>query len=156
MAVAGATAAPAGTGAADVRGRGLAGLALLTAAAAAAAVGVPAGPTVDVKVSRRGFEPARIVLRRGETAQLVLASEDGEHCFAIDSLRIEKRVAANRPTRLELTPERAGSFLFYCCVESGQQADRERGELVVTEQASGFGSRTAVAGDSRVTTQSHW
>jgi len=133
VAVAGATAAPAGTGAADVRRRGLACIALLSAAAAAALVAAPAGPTVEVKVSRNGFEPSRIVLRRGETARLVLSSEAGEHCFAIDALRVEKRVASGRPTRLELTPERAGSFPFYCCLEGGKQAERERGELVVTE-----------------------
>ena len=113
--------------------RGLAGLAFLTAAAAAGVVAAAAGPTVEVGVSRRGFEPSRIVLRRGETARLVLSSGDGEHCFAIDALRIEKRVASGRPTRLELTPERAGSFSFYCCLETGKQAERERGELVVTE-----------------------
>jgi len=133
-AVAAAAGVPAALpGAADVRGQGLAGIALLTAATAAAVVAAPAGPTVDVKVSRRGFEPSRIELRRGETARLVLSSGDGEHCFAIDALRVEKRVRSGEPTRLELTPERAGSFPFYCCLESGTQAERERGELVVTE-----------------------
>jgi hypothetical protein len=42
-------------------------------------------------------------------------------------------VRSGQPTRLELTPERAGTFPFYCCLEGGQQAERERGELVVTE-----------------------
>jgi heme/copper-type cytochrome/quinol oxidase subunit 2 len=126
-------AATAGTGAADVRRRGLAGLALLSVATSAAVVAAPAGPTVEVKVSRRGFEPSRIELRRSETARLVISSGDGEHCFAIDALRIEKRVRSGQPTRLELTPERAGTFVFYCCLESGQQAERERGELVVSE-----------------------
>jgi hypothetical protein len=72
-------------------------------ASAALSPAAPTGPSVDVKVSRRGFAPARITLRRGETARLVLTSDDGEHCFAIDALRIEKRVTRDRPTRLELT-----------------------------------------------------
>jgi len=112
--------------------RGLLGLALLTAATAVVGA-APAGPTVEVRVSRRGFEPSRIDLRRGETARIVISSEDDEHCFAIDALRIEKRVVAGRPTRLELTPDRGGTFGFYCCLESGTQAERERGELVVSE-----------------------
>jgi heme/copper-type cytochrome/quinol oxidase subunit 2 len=111
--------------------RGLAAAALATAAALDAAA-VP-GPNVDVKVSRRGFEPSRIALRRGETTHLTLTSEDGEHCFAIDALRIEKRVTSGRPTRLELTPERAGTLAFYCCMETGKQVELERGELVVSE-----------------------
>jgi len=128
-AVAAGTAAATGT---DVGRRRLAGLALLAVAQATAGA-APAGPSVEVSVSRRGFEPARITLRRGETARLVLQSGDVEHCFAVDALRIEKRVVNGRPTRFELTPERTGSFPFHCCVESGAQAGRERGEIVVTE-----------------------
>jgi heme/copper-type cytochrome/quinol oxidase subunit 2 len=74
-----------------------------------------------------------VTLRRGETAHLVLSSADGEHCFAIDALRLEKRIVPGRPTRFDLTPDRAGTFPFYCCLESGDAAARERGELVVTE-----------------------
>jgi heme/copper-type cytochrome/quinol oxidase subunit 2 len=121
----------AATGATEVSRRRSAGLALLAVLAASSVL--PAGPSIDVKVSRGGFEPSRIVLRRGETARLVLQSGDGEHCFAVDGLRIEKRVVSGRPTRLELTPERTGSFPFHCCLESGAQADRERGEIVVSE-----------------------
>ncbi len=112
--------------------RALAAVVVATAATLGAAAPV-AGPGVDVKVSRRGFEPSRIVLRRGETTHLTLTSEDGEHCFAVDALRIEKRVASGRPTRLELTLERTGTLAFYCCLETGAQADRERGELVISE-----------------------
>jgi len=133
-----ATAEAAGTVAADVGLRELSRLALrlgavASAAALAAAAPVPAGPSIDVKVSRHGFAPSRIVVRRGEAAHLSLTSEDGEHCFAIDALRIEKRVVAGRATKLELAPERTGTFPFYCCLESGAQAQLERGELVVTE-----------------------
>ena len=126
-----ATAATVATGATEVGRRRSAGAALLAVLTASSAL--PAGPAVEVHVSRRGFEPSRIVLRRGETARLVLQSVDGEHCFAVDGLRVEKRVVSGRPTRLELTPERTGSFSFHCCLESGAQADRERGEIVVSE-----------------------
>ena len=107
------------------------GLPVLALAALGAAA--PAGPDVAVRVSKRGFEPSRITLRRGETTRLVLQSADGEHCFAIDALRVEKRVVPGRPTHLDLTPERAGVFPFHCCVESGDAARTERGELTVTE-----------------------
>jgi cytochrome c oxidase subunit 2 len=119
----------------EVGRRALSALAagVLASAAALSLAAPPAGPSVDVKVSRRGFEPSRVVLRRGETARLVLTSLEGDHCFAVDALRIEKRVASGRPIRLELTPERTGTFPFHCCLETGSQADREKGELVVSE-----------------------
>lgn len=116
----------------DVRLLRLAGLALMAAAAAASSA-APAGQSIDVSVSRKGFEPSVLTLHRGETARLVLTSTDGEHCFAVDALRIEKRVVSGRATRLELTPERAGRFPFHCCLETGAQAERERGELIVSE-----------------------
>ncbi len=65
----------------------------VAALAAAANEGSPAQTpaTITVKASRRGFQPSALSLRRGETTHLVLVSADGEHCFAIDELRIEKR-----------------------------------------------------------------
>jgi heme/copper-type cytochrome/quinol oxidase subunit 2 len=112
------------------------------AAAAAAALAGPARPAraqaregrvVEVEVSRRGFAPSEITLRKGETAHLVLSAGSGEHCFAIDALRVEKRVVAGRATRFDLTPDRTGVFPFYCCVERGEAAEAERGRLTVTE-----------------------
>ena len=115
-----------------MRGRGLVA-ALLLVAAGAAAVAAPAGRTVEVRASKRGFEPSQLTLRRGETARIVLSSADVEHCFAIDALRVEKRVLPGRTTALELTPERAGSFPFHCCLHGGEGAGDERGELTVVE-----------------------
>jgi heme/copper-type cytochrome/quinol oxidase subunit 2 len=111
-----------------VRRRGLPALALAVLAAAASA-----GADVAVRVSERGFEPSRITVRRGEATRLVLQSADGEHCFAIDALRVEKRVVPGRPTRVDLVPVKAGVFPFYCCLASGEAARIERGELTVTE-----------------------
>jgi cytochrome c oxidase subunit 2 len=113
-----------------MRQRGLLGLALAAAVASAAP---PPGPSVEVRASKAGFEPSQITLRRGETTRLVLSSADTEHCFAIDVLRVEKRIVPGRSTRLDLTPERAGVFPFYCCLESGEAAQAERGQLTVSE-----------------------
>ncbi len=108
------------------------------ALAAAAAPGLsaraaPASSAVELRVSRRGFEPPKLSLRRGESVRFVVSSADGEHCFAIDALRVEKRVRAGRATRFELTPERTGVFTYYCCLESGEAAKVERGQLTVSD-----------------------
>jgi cytochrome c oxidase subunit 2 len=107
--------------------------AAVAVAAVAAAAPAPSGPGVEIRASKHGFEPAELKAKKGEPLRLVLSASDGEHCFAIDALRIEKRVRSGQPTRLDLTPDRAGTFTFYCCVETGKQAEAERGELVVTE-----------------------
>ena len=110
------------------------GLALAaTAFAVAAAAPARGGASVEVRASKRGFEPPRLTVRRGDSVRIVLSSTDGEHCFAIDTLRVEKRIVPGRATTLDLTPDRAGAFPFYCCLESGEAAAVERGQLTVTE-----------------------
>jgi len=88
---------------------------------------------VTVVVSRDGFQPREISVRKGETVRLAIKTADGEHCFALDDLRVEKRVLPGRTTTVDLTPDKAGSFPFHCCLESGAAADKQRGRLIVTE-----------------------
>jgi len=111
----------------------LVALALFAGAPPELASAPQAGSTVSIRASRRGFTPSSLTLRRGETAHVVLSSADVEHCFAIDELRIEKRIVPGRETRFELTPERSGTFAFHCCLESGEAAATERGQLTVAE-----------------------
>jgi len=108
-------------------------LALVATVGAVAAAAPVRGARVEVKASTRGFEPSQLTLRRGESVSIVLSSADAEHCFAIDALRIEKRIVPGRTTTLDIAPDRAGVFPFYCCLESGDAASVERGQLTVTE-----------------------
>jgi len=87
----------------------------------------------DVVVSRSGFVPSVIQGRKGEAIHFRLISRDQEHCFAIDAFRIEKRIVPGRATAVDLTPEKAGTFPYYCCLETGAAAETERGRLVITE-----------------------
>jgi len=111
----------------------LAGVILLAGSAHAGPANGDAADTVDIVVSERGFEPRVINVHKGEPVRLRLTSADREHCFAVDALRIEKRIVPGRATVVELTPERAGTFPFQCCVESGAAAEKEHGRLVVVE-----------------------
>lgn len=125
-----------GTGStAGATGRGkragirLAILWLLVGLAAAAAV-TPSSE-MEVVASKGGFRPRLLRLRKGESTRLVLSTADGEHCFAVDAFRIEKRIVPGRATALDLTPDRAGTFPFYCCLDP--RSEPERGRLVVAE-----------------------
>jgi cytochrome c oxidase subunit 2 len=89
--------------------------------------------SVAVVVSRDGFQPREISVRKGETVRLAVKSADGEHCFAVDELRVEKRVLPGKTTTVDVTPDKAGTFRFYCCLETGAAADKQRGRLIVTE-----------------------
>ena len=109
----------------------------LVAAALLLAGGAGAAPAPDravaVVISRDGFEPREISVRKGETVRLSVRSGDGEHCFALDELRVEKRVLPGKTITVDVTPDRSGSFPFYCCLETGAAADKQRGRLIVSE-----------------------
>jgi heme/copper-type cytochrome/quinol oxidase subunit 2 len=104
---------------------------VLTAGAEPATRAAAGGDQVELVVSREGFRPKTLNARKGETLRLVLRTSDVEHCFALDALRIEKRILPGRATNVDLTPDRVGSFPFHCCLEPGNEA--QRGRLVVSE-----------------------
>ncbi|MGE0456512.1 MAG: cupredoxin domain-containing protein [Vicinamibacteria bacterium] len=106
-------------------------LAGLLAAAAAGSAALQAVEEIEVVASNTGFKPGVLRLRRGDPVRLSLRTEDGEHCFAVDALRIEKRVMPGRTTSVDLTPDRAGEFPFYCCLEP--DSAKLRGRIVVSE-----------------------
>jgi plastocyanin len=84
--------------------------------------------TVRLSIGSSGFEPRRIPVPLG-LVHFVVTSRGGDHCFAIPSLDVEKRVRASRPLEVDVTFDRAGEFPFLCCVES--PATEETGVIVV-------------------------
>jgi len=86
---------------------------------------------IDVSVSKAGFKPETLRLRKGESVRISLRTLDEEHCFAVDALRVEKRIRPDRTTSFELTPDKAGRFPIYCCLEPEDTA--QRGNMVVAE-----------------------
>jgi heme/copper-type cytochrome/quinol oxidase subunit 2 len=106
---------------------------LLGPAAQAAGTLAPEQVPIRIEISREGFEPSELRLRKGETVRLEVTTADVEHCFAVDELRVEKRVVPGKATSFELTPDRAGRFELYCCLEPDPKTTKERGLLIVTE-----------------------
>jgi heme/copper-type cytochrome/quinol oxidase subunit 2 len=91
----------------------------------------PAEKPIAIAMARSGITPSRIQARKGEPVRLAVTTADEEHCFAVDEFRIEKRVLPGKTTTIELTPERAGRFEIYCCLEPADTTPR--GQLIVIE-----------------------
>ena len=85
--------------------------------------------TVRLTVGATGFEPRRVSVPLG-TVHFVVTAREGDHCFAIPSLDVEKRVRSSRPLEVDVSFERTGEFPFLCCVEGSGTA--EVGSIVVT------------------------
>ena len=78
--------------------------------------------TVRMTVGSTGFEPKRVTVPLG-LVHFVVTAREGDHCFAIPSLDVEKRVRAGRPLEVDVTFDRAGEFPFLCCVEGSGTAE---------------------------------
>jgi heme/copper-type cytochrome/quinol oxidase subunit 2 len=86
----------------------------------------------EMTISRQGFRPASISVRKGDTLRLRVQSADAERCFAVDAFRVEKRVRPGRATLVELVPDRAGRFVIHDCLDD-DAPDERRGVLIVSE-----------------------
>ncbi len=84
--------------------------------------------TVRVTVGSTGFEPKRIAVPLG-TVHFVVTAREGDHCFAVPALDVEKRVRASKPLEVDVTFDRVGEYPFLCCVEPSGTA--EVGTIVV-------------------------
>ena len=102
-------------------------LAMLLVAGSAAL----AAEEIEIVAAKDGFRPKLVKVHKGETTRLKLRSADGEHCFAIDALRIEKRIVPGKTTTLEIAPDKLGELPFYSCLDPKDAA--MKGKLVVVE-----------------------
>jgi heme/copper-type cytochrome/quinol oxidase subunit 2 len=82
-------------------------------------------------VGSQGFQPRTITAKVGEGVRVILTAADGDHCFAIDPLRIERRVKQGETAIIELNFDRPGTMLYYCCLENDPTT--HRGEIVIRE-----------------------
>lgn len=78
--------------------------------------------TVRLSVGASGFEPKRITVPIG-AVHFVVTAREGDHCFAIPSLDVEKRVRSGRPLEVDVTFDQAGELPFLCCVEGSGTAE---------------------------------
>jgi heme/copper-type cytochrome/quinol oxidase subunit 2 len=93
--------------------------------------GASQAESLKIVASRDGFRPSQITIRKGETVRLLLSTADEEHCFALDALRIEKRLVPGKTVTVDVSLERPGTLAFHCCLEPGPEGIH--GEIKVTD-----------------------
>jgi cytochrome c oxidase subunit 2 len=89
--------------------------------------------TIDIVLQKGQYNPDHIEVQKGEKIRLQLKAMDVTHGFAIDELGIAREVSPGPPTVVEFTPNKAGTFYYYCVVRCGKNHKQMRGTLVVKE-----------------------
>ena len=72
---------------------------------------------VEISVTSKGFEPARIPVKRGEPLQLVVTRKTDRTCatsIVIPDAKLKAALPLNEAVTLNLTPSRSGELKYAC------------------------------------------
>lgn len=108
--------------------------ALLIGSAAGGIACLAAEPaTAEIRISAKKFEfhPSKVTAKRGQAVAFVLTSEDRIHGFKMPDFGLRTDIVPGQETRVSLTPDKAGSFTFFCDVFCGDGHEDMDGTLVV-------------------------
>jgi cytochrome c oxidase subunit II len=70
--------------------------------------------TIEIHAKRFAFSPAEITLKKGETVDLKLFSDDVPHSLVVKELGINEEATKDHPADATVTPAAVGSFAGKC------------------------------------------
>lgn len=81
-------------------------------------LGASAAPrTIQLSVTQKGFEPARIRVKKGEPLHLVVTRKTDDTCateLVIQGENLNKDLPLNEPVAFDFTPKKAGKIGYAC------------------------------------------
>lgn len=89
-----------------------------------------ANNTVKVTISKRGYEPKEIAVKKGQPVKLEFFREDGENCgeeLIFPKLNIKRTLPVGATEAIEFTPPESGEIGFTCGM------DMLRGKVIVSD-----------------------
>jgi heme/copper-type cytochrome/quinol oxidase subunit 2 len=87
--------------------------------------------TIEVTCQKSFYTPDVIHARLNEPLTIILKSADVTHGFAIDEFKIAKEVSPGETVTIQFTPDKTGTFHYYCVVRCGKKHLQMRGTLIV-------------------------
>jgi heme/copper-type cytochrome/quinol oxidase subunit 2 len=91
----------------------------------------PAARPFSITARRYKFEPARIEVVQDDVVRIELRADDIAHSWTVDDYRIAKRVNPGQPVTFEFRADKAGTFPFYCNLQTEDGCRQMHGELIV-------------------------
>jgi len=87
---------------------------------------------IRVVAKRFTYTPNTIALKKGEPVTFELTTEDITMGFNVPDFGVRADIIPGKTTRLDLTPDKAGTFTFLCDIFCGDGHEGMSGHLVVT------------------------
>ena len=88
---------------------------------------------VSIQASKFEFTPETVKVKRGQPVTFVLTSIDRVHGFKMPDFGIRTGIVPDQETRVTITPEKAGTFAFFCDIFCGDGHEDMAGTLVVED-----------------------
>lgn len=100
-----------------------------------------AGNVIDVQASMSGFDQKEIHVKAGQPVTIRLTSMDnshhtdggGKHQWAVDELGVNVIAQPESSNSATFTPEKAGSYTFYCDICCGGRANPTMNGQIIVE-----------------------
>lgn len=100
-----------------------------------------AGNVIDVEASMSGFDKTEIRVKAGEPVTIRLTSLDnshhtdggGKHQWAVDELGVDVIAQPESSNTVTFTPDKAGTYTFYCDICCGGKANPTMNGQIVVE-----------------------
>ena len=107
--------------------------ALLIGSAVGGGLRLAAAPANEVSVAASKFEftPDTVKAKVGQPITFVLTSLDRIHGFKMPEFGIHSDIIPDQETRVTITPQKAGSFVFFCDIFCGDGHEDMNGTLIV-------------------------
>ncbi len=86
---------------------------------------------IEIQAMKFDFTPETVEVKRGQAVTLVLTSIDRIHGFKMPEFGVRTDIVPGEETRVTITPEKAGTFVFFCDVFCGDGHEEMSGTLVV-------------------------
>jgi nitrous oxide reductase len=86
---------------------------------------------IDGKMAAH-FSLKEIVVKKGDKVRITITNTAGDHDFTIDAYNIKTATPLNKPTVIEFTADKVGTFEYYCSKYSHRMIG-QTGTLRVTE-----------------------
>jgi len=101
-----------------------------TATGSAMGAQTAAEQAVTVEGGNFFFKPNVITVKKGEKVKVTFNNTGGMHDFVIDEFNVKTDVIKTGTTTVEFTPDKTGTFAFYCSVGMHRKMGME-GKLIV-------------------------
>lgn len=86
--------------------------------------------TITVEGGNFFFKPNEVRVKKGEKVTITFTNSGGMHNFVIDELNVTSETINSGSTKVEFTPDKAGTYEFYCSIGNHRSMGM-KGTLIV-------------------------